>query len=247
MKPAKAHAWDLTPTAARQLQESLRSQVVLRPNKQTPRLVAGVDVSVTRGPWRQATSQAAVVVFAYDTLEPLEVATAAMPSPFPYVPGLLSFREVPVLLKTFAKLRHTPELVLVDGQGYAHPRRLGLASHLGLVLDVATIGCAKTRFIGHHDEPADAAGSYTDLIDHSVAPPEVIGAVVRTRDRVKPLYISAGHRMDTPTAIDHVLWCSDGYRLPEPTRRGHQCAAGKRLEELRNDWIRTQNKKDAKP
>ncbi|QDU54587.1 deoxyribonuclease V [Aeoliella mucimassa] len=238
MKPNLEHPWDLTPQQARALQNKLRKRVVLRPASRLPKLVAGVDVSVSRGPWREATSRAAVVVFDYETLEPLEVATAEMPSPFPYVPGLLSFREVPVLLLAFAKLVHKPDLVLVDGQGYAHPRRLGLASHLGIVLNLATIGCAKTRFIGTHDEPADPAGGYTDLVDLSVSPSEIIGAVVRTRDRVKPLYISAGHRMDTPTAIDHVLHCCDGYRLPEPTRRAHQCAAGKTLDELQRDWKR---------
>lgn len=240
MKTLQPTDWNLTPGEARDLQLSLRHRVVLKPPRRRPKLVAGVDVSVTAGPWRKATSRAAVVVFDYETLEPLEVATATMPAPFPYVPGLLSFRETPVLLAAFERLEHTPDLVLVDGQGYAHPRRLGLASHLGLVLDVATVGCAKTRFIGDFDEPADTAGSYTDLVDHSISPSEVIGAVVRTRDGVKPLFISPGHRMDTPTAIDYVLWCGAGYRLPEPTRRAHQCAAGKTLAELRAEWRRAE-------
>lgn len=238
MKPTQEHDWNLTPGQARLLQASLRQQVLLKPDLDRPRLVAGVDVSVTKGPWREAISRAAVVVFDYETLEPLEVATAEMAAPFPYVPGLLSFREVPVLLAALKKLKLEPDLIIVDGQGYAHPRRIGLACHLGIMLDVATIGCAKTRFIGTHDEPADTAGSYADLVDKSTKPTEVIGAVVRTRDRVKPLYISAGHRMDTPSAIDHILWCCDGFRLPEPTRRAHQCAAGKTLAELRRDWKR---------
>lgn len=236
MKRKLKYAWDLTPREARELQERLRASVDLHPPRRRPQRVAGVDVSVTKGPWRDATSRAAVVVFDYQTLEPLDLATAEMPAPFPYVPGLLSFREIPVLLAAFEKLSRAVDLVLVDGQGIAHPRRIGLASHLGLELDVPTIGCAKTRFIGEHDEPADAAGSYADLVDRNVAPPEVIGAVVRTRDAVKPLYISPGHLMDLPTAIDHVLWCSAGYRLPEPTRRAHQCAAGKTLVELRAEW-----------
>lgn len=240
MKSNLNHRWDITPSEARQLQDELRTKVVLHPPSEQPTTVAGVDVSVTKGPWRKATSRAAVVVFDYETLQPLEVACASMPAPFPYVPGLLSFREIPMLLAAFEKLDHTVDLAMVDGQGYAHPRRLGLASHLGLVLGLPTIGCAKTRFIGDFDEPGTPAGSYTDLVDHSVKPAEAIGAVVRTRDGVKPLFISAGHLMDTPTAIDHVLWCSSGYRLPEPTRRAHQCAAGRTLEELQTEWERWQ-------
>ncbi|WP_425396948.1 deoxyribonuclease V [Aeoliella sp.] len=238
MKPKANHRWDLTPSEARELQEKLRPQLVLQPPRHAPRLVAGVDVSVTGPRWREATSKAAVVVFDYTTLEPLEVATASMPSPFPYVPGLLSFREIPVLLEAFEQLTHNVDLVMVDGHGYVHPRRLGIASHLGLVLDVSTIGCAKTHFIGQWDEPAETAGSYTEIIDPNTKPPEVIGGVLRTRDSVKPVFISPGHRMDLPTALDHALACSTGYRLPEPTRRAHQCAAGKTLEELHADWRR---------
>ena len=236
MVPTRNHRWDVTPAEARSIQESLRDQVRLTPRRQSPKLVAGVDVSVSPGRWKQATSQAAVVVFDYQSLEPLEVATASMPAPFPYVPGLLSFREIPVLLAAFAKLQSAPQLILVDGQGFAHPRRMGLATHLGLLLDVPTIGCAKTRFVGTHDEPADTAGSYTDLVDDKVHPHETIGAVVRTRTAVKPMYISPGHLIDTPTAIDRVLWLCAGYRLPEPTRRAHQCAAGRTLAELKREF-----------
>ncbi|MGI9456705.1 MAG: endonuclease V, partial [Aeoliella sp.] len=174
-------------------------------------------------------------------LEPVDLAVAQMPTTFPYVPGLLTFRECPVLIAAMAKLSTPPDLILVDGQGIAHPRRIGLATHLGLLFGVPTIGCAKKRFIGTYDEPADEAGSYTDLIDNRVDPPELIGAVVRTRSHIKPMFISPGHSMDTPTAIDHVLALSDGYRLPEPTRRAHQCAAGKTLEELRREFERTAN------
>jgi deoxyribonuclease V len=240
MKPKIIHRWDLTPREARDLQDELRSQIVLCPPRKVPKFVAGVDVSVTKGPWREATSLAAVVVFNYQTLEPLEVATASTPAPFPYVPGLLSFREIPVLLAAFQSLTYRVDLVLVDGQGIAHPRRLGLAAHLGLVLRTPTVGCAKTRFIGNYDEPDTPAGSYTDLVDTTVSPHEVIGAVVRTRDGVKPLFISPGHLMDLPTAIDHTLWCCDGYRLPEPTRRAHQCAAGRTLAELHRQWQQSQ-------
>lgn len=238
MKPAAQHDWDLTPTEARAVQDQLGSKLLLEPPRGRPRLVAGVDVSVSGPRWREATSRAAVVVFDYQTLEPLEVATAEMPSPFPYVPGLLSFREIPVLLAAMDQLERTPDLILVDGHGYAHPRRLGIAAHLGLVLDAPTIGCAKKRFIGVYDEPAIQAGCYTELVDEGCAPAEVIGAVLRTRDGVKPMFISPGHRMDLATALEHVLWCDSGYRLPEPTRRAHQCAAGRTLDELHAEWLR---------
>lgn len=199
-----------------------------------------MDVSVSGPRWREATSSAAVVVFDYHTLEPLEVVTASMPSPFPYVPGLLSFREIPVLLAAFAKLTAEVDLVMVDGHGYAHPRRMGIASHLGLMLDLATIGCAKKRLTGYYDEPANEVGAYTELIDTRSKPREVIGRVLRTRIGVKPMFISAGHRMDLDTALDHVLWCASGYRLPEPTRRAHQAAAGKTLDSMRGEWERQQ-------
>lgn len=138
------------------------------------------------------------------------------------MPGLLSFRECPSLLAAWEKLVVRPDLLLVDGQGIAHPRRFGLASHLGVLLDVPSIGCAKTRFIGTHDEPHELAGSYTDLWDGD----ELIGAVLRTRDNVKPLYISVGHRIELSTALDLVMKCCAGYRLPEPTRLAHQAAGG---------------------
>lgn len=224
---------NLTPSEARLLQETLRQKIVLKPPRAKPRFVAGVDVSVTRGAWRKATSRAAMPVFDYNTLEPVDLAAAELPTPFPYVPGLLSFREIPVILEAMASLRVKPDLILVDGQGYAHPRRIGLAMHLGILLNIPTVGCAKRRFVGDYEEPADAAGSYTDLVDPKVSPPEIIGAVVRTRSRVKPMFISPGHRMDTPTSIDHVLQLCDGFRLPEPTRQAHQCAAGKTLAELK--------------
>jgi deoxyribonuclease V len=144
------------------------------------------------------------------------------PIDFPYVPGLLSFREVPLLLTVCEKLTEAPDLILVDGQGIAHPRRIGLASHLGLCLDTPTIGCAKSRLCGVHETPGDKAGSYADLFDKG----EVIGAVVRTRPGVKPLYISIGHKTSQSSAIDLVLACCRGYRLPEPTRLAHLAAGG---------------------
>lgn len=213
------HPWNVTPAEARAIQEALRGRVICRdaPQLRTLRHVAGVDVSV-----RSQQATAAVVVLDYPSLEVVDFATHRSEVPFPYVPGLLSFRECPAILAAFDKLRIEPGLLLVDGQGLAHPRRFGLASHLGVLLDLPTIGCAKTRFIGTHDEPHSGIGSYTDLWDDG----EVIGAVLRTRDRVKPLYISIGHRISLATALDLVLACGAGYRLPEPTRLAHHCAGG---------------------
>jgi len=150
----------------------------------------------------------------------LERAGAERPTTFPYVPGLLSFREAPVLLDAFAKLRRRPELVLVDGQGYAHPRRFGLACHVGLALAVPTVGCAKSRLCGEYEEPPREAGTWSPLRDGS----ELIGAVVRTRTGVKPLFVSVGHLISLRSAIHAVLACCRRYRLPEPLRAAHQYA-----------------------
>ena len=217
MKPCIDHPWDDTPAEAREIQESLRDRVVRRGKPRRIRHVAGVDISIRGG-----RAIAAIVVLEFPALEIAEIALAEQPVPFPYVPGLLSFREIPSILAAADKLSQSFDLLLTDGQGIAHPRRFGLASHLGVVFDVPTIGCAKTRFIGIHDEPAAEAGCYTDLWDED----ELIGAVLRTRTNVKPLYISIGHKIDLPTALDVVLECGAGYRLPEPTRLAHQAAGG---------------------
>jgi deoxyribonuclease V len=212
------HHWDVTSAEARQIQEQLRSRVSQKngPELRRIRYVAGVDCSL-----RDNLATAAVPILHWDTLEQVDLAIVQQPIPFPYVPGLLSFRECPAILAAFEKLTIQPDLVMVDGAGIAHPRRLGIAAHLGLLLDKPTIGCAKSRLIGTHDEPADEAGSYVDLWDKG----ELIGAVLRTRDRVNPLYISVGHKINLPTALDLVLEACRGFRLPEPTRMAHQAAA----------------------
>lgn len=172
-------------------------------------------------------STAAIVVLRWEDMAVVEIATAAIETPFPYVPGLLSFREIPAIAAAWERLAVQPDLLLVDGQGIAHPRRFGLASHLGLITGVPTIGCAKTRFIGVHDEPAREAGYYTDLVDDgrlSGHGGEVIGGVLRTRSGVRPLYISIGHKVSLRTALDLTLECCRGYRLPEPTRQAHLAA-----------------------
>ncbi len=225
MKARPLHDWNVSTAEARAIQERLRRRVRLKPYAGPLRLVAGVDVGI-----KHNRATAAVVVLDAQTLEVVEVATAARPVEFPYVPGLLSFREVPVILEAAGKLAADPDVVLLDGQGVAHPRRFGLACHLGVLWNKPAIGCAKSRFIGVHDEPHEAAGSYTDLFDDRQDPPELIGAVLRTRSNVRPLYISAGHKTELPQAIDTVLDCCNGYRLPEPTRLAHQAAAGNLTE-----------------
>jgi deoxyribonuclease V len=219
MKVASLHDWQMRPGQAMELQMKLARQVSRTCENIEPHYIAGVDISVDR---EAGTGTGAVVVLSYPELKIVETEVVTDRIGFPYVPGLLSFREAPLILAACEKLTVTPDLVMVDGQGIAHPRRMGLASHLGLFLDTPTIGCAKSRLCGRHDEPGYEPGSYTDLIDNS----EVIGAVLRTRAGVNPVYISIGHKIDLPTAIHWVIECCRGYRLPEPTRLAHQAAGG---------------------
>jgi len=214
------HRWDLSPKEAMALQRELASAVVRRGDPQRVRRVAGVDISVDRVEKR---GTGAVVVLSYPELELVEVAVADAPLAFPYVPGLLSFRETPVLREAFRQVRGPIDLLLVDGQGYAHPRRFGIACHLGLLLDVPAIGCAKSRLLGEHAEPGASAGSRADLVHEG----EVIGSVLRTRDGVRPLFVSAGHQIDLRAAESWVLRLCRGYRLPEPTRLADQAAGGR--------------------
>jgi deoxyribonuclease V len=185
----------------------------------TPRLVLGLDVSVT---WRNQ-ARAAAVVLRYPELDIVETVIVKGTVDFPYIPGYLSFREVPISLEACQKVTSNPDLVLVDGQGIAHPRRIGLASHLGLFLDVPTIGCAKSPLFGKYLLPGEYAGNFTYIRDDA---DQVIGAVVRTKTRVKPLFISVGHKADIASAISWVLKCCRGYRLPDPNRLAHLASKG---------------------
>ena len=215
MQFATLHSWDCSPQEAIALQKELAGQVVLHGALAgLIKTVAGADVSYRR---RAEQLHAAVVLLDYDTMEILESVTASGEVGFPYVPGLLSFRELPILLQAFRKLSKVPDVVLADAQGIAHPRRLGLASHLGLWLDLPTIGCAKSRLCGVGGEPNPEKGSWTALCDDR----EILGRVVRTRERVRPLFISPGHKIDLDSAVAVALHCSRGYRLPEPTRQAH--------------------------
>ncbi len=206
--PRAPHAWRLTPKQAVAVQERLRERVVLRPSP-LPALVAGLDCAFLGDD-----IVAVGVVWDVGAERVIETRAARMPVNFPYVPGLLSFREVPVLLKVLRRLTTPIGGILCDGQGIAHPRRLGLASHLGLVAGIPTVGCAKSRLCGTHRQPGRRRGAVAPLMDGE----ERIGSVVRTRDGVKPVYVSPGHLVDHPSSIDWVLACGGGFRLPEPTR-----------------------------
>lgn len=213
------HPWPRTVAEARRLQERLRAKVVARDRLATVCTVAGIDVGFERD---GRVTRAAVVVLDFPSLAPREQAVARVPTRFPYVPGYLSFREIPAVLAAIAKLKTRPDLLLCDGQGLAHPRRFGLACHLGVLTGIAAIGVAKSRLIGVHESLPDAKGSWVALRDGD----EVIGAVLRTRAGVRPLYVSVGHRVSLETAINYVLRCTTRYRLPETTRLAHRLASG---------------------
>jgi deoxyribonuclease V len=217
MRIEHRHDWNVTPHQAITLQKQLVSEVIYdRPlDLSQIRLVAGVDVSV-----KENISHAAVVVLTFPGLQVVETVYGQMPTPFPYIPGLLSFREGPVLEEAFLKLQNEPDVFIFDGMGRAHPRRIGIATHMGLWLQKPTIGCGKTHFVGAYVEPPDVRGGYSPLVDHG----EVIGAILRTRAGVKPVYISVGHLADLQTSLDLVIQCTGKYRLPEPIRAAHNAA-----------------------
>ena len=203
--------WPRTIEQAKVVQDNLRDRVIRHDQFSPVQWVGGADVGFEEN---GTIARAAVVVLSFPALERVEWAIARMPTPFPYVPGFLSFREIPVILEAFQKLQQKPDLILCDGQGYAHPRRFGLACHLGILLNLPTIGAAKSHFIGTHDFLGEIKGNWQPLIDRE----ETIGAIVRTRTNCRPLYISVGHRVSLPTAIELVLSCTPRYRLPETTR-----------------------------
>lgn len=211
------HAWNLSPREAIALQKRLAGQVdtSMPVDVDSLELVAGVDVSV-----KNNVSRAAIVVLTFPGLEIVEAVTERIPTPFPYISGLLSFREGEVILAAHARLKHRPDAYIFDGQGIAHPRRIGIASHIGLWWGAPTVGCAKTRLIGQHDEPAPEKGSFTPLVHHG----EQIGVVLRTRTNVKPVFVSPGHHATIDSAHELVLRCTTRYRLPAPIRAAHNAA-----------------------
>jgi len=220
LKLHHTHPWDVTPAQARAIQDELRGYVSTVDRLGPVRHVAGVDVGFED---KGTTTRAAVAVLRYPDLELVEHHIARVPTTFPYVPGLLSFREIPAVLEALAQLTIVPDLVLCDGQGLAHPRRLGIACHLGVLLDRPTIGVAKSRLIGTHAEVPQTKGGWVPLMDGE----EVIGAVLRTRTGVKPVYVSPGHRVSLETAVDYVMGCLTRYRLPETTRWADRLASNR--------------------
>ncbi len=220
MSVAQLHSWTLDPAEAVKVQASLRERLVLSWDGREVHTVGGVDIGL-----REDRARAAIVVLRYPDLSPVEAATAEVPLVFPYIPGLLAFREGPACLAAWEKLEHKPDLLMFDGQGIAHPRGLGIASQMGLWLDLPTIGVAKSRLYGRHEEPGPNAGDYVLLYEPGGSE-RVIGAVLRSKARTNPLYISPGHKIDVPHSIEFVLNCIHGYRLPETTRWAHRAAGG---------------------
>lgn len=225
MRVRELHSWNISPSDAVALQRELAGQLRLDQSlpESAAQTIAGVDLSPPDA--ESGRVRGAAVVVAWPSLEALEVSTAEGTADFPYVPGLLSFREAPILLEALAGLRSTPDVILVDGQGTAHPRRFGIACHLGLAVDVPTVGVAKSRLVGKHQEPNEEKGSWTPL-EHN---DDVIGAVVRTRTSVNPVYVSPGNTIDLESSVRWALACSPRYRVPVPTRLAHRAAAGESL------------------
>ncbi|MEL7241272.1 MAG: deoxyribonuclease V [Cyanobacteria bacterium J06643_5] len=221
MKIEQRHKWNLTTTEAKIIQEELRKEVITEDKFAEPvKYVAGVDMGFEAD---GTISRAAVAVLSFPDLQLQEQTIAKRPTTFPYIPGFLSFREIPAVLDALQKINTIPDIILCDGQGLAHPRRLGIACHLGVILDMPTIGVAKSWLIGDYEEVSQKKGSWKPLIHNN----ETIGAVLRTRANVKPLYVSSGHRISLPTAIDYVLRCTPKYRLPETTRIADKLASNR--------------------
>lgn len=208
------HDWALTPREAVELQKQLRADVRVTPLARSIKTIAGADISFNKF---SKTVYAGLVVLALPTLEVIEEVCVVSETAFPYVPGLLSFREAPSVLEAWAKLKTEPDAVMFDGHGVAHPRRIGIASHVGLIIERPTLGCAKSVLVGKYEEPEKERGAWTEMIDKG----DVIGAALRTKTNVQPVFVSSGHLIDLAGAINLTLQCDGGYRQPEPTRRAH--------------------------
>jgi deoxyribonuclease V len=226
----KLHEWGMTPREAVELQRSLRERVRLAPLTKKVRTVAGCDISFNKF---SPVVWAGVVVMSLPSLEVVEEVGVVSETKFPYVSGLLSFREAPSVLEAWAKLKTEPDAVMFDGQGIAHPRRIGIASHVGLMLDRPTFGCAKSVLVGKYEEPGEERGSWSPLVDPKNN--ETVGAALRTKTRTNPIYVSPGHLIDIAGAIGLALACDGGYRQPEPTRRAHNLVNALRRGEREPD------------
>ncbi len=214
MKTRKIHNWEnITIDKARELQKNLTKEVIINGGPKNVRTIAAGDLAFSK----DGTAYAAVVLLSYPKFELLELHTGTEDVRFPYIPGYLTFREAPLLLKLFEKLSQTPDLVMLDGQGIAHPRKLGLGAHIGIFLNLPTIGVAKSRLLGKYIEPGPQKGDWTWLTHHG----EKIGMVIRTRNNVKPIFVSPGYLIDFDNCLKWIMRCSLKYRIPEPTRRAH--------------------------
>lgn len=208
------HDWTLAPREAVELQKQLRADVRVAPLAHSIKTIAGADISFNKF---SRTVYAGLVVLALPSLDVIEEVCVVSETSFPYVPGLLSFREAPSVLEAWAKLKTEPDAVMFDGHGIAHPRRVGIASHVGLIIGRPTLGCAKSVLVGKYEEPERERGAWTEMIDKG----ETIGAALRTKTNVQPIFVSVGHMIDLAGAINLTLQCDGGYRQPEPTRRAH--------------------------
>jgi deoxyribonuclease V len=233
MEIKRLHRWDVTHREAVDIQQELKEKLILHDEDviEPIKTIAGADVSYEK---RKGLLFAAVVLLSWPAMDIIEDAYSIEEVRFPYIPGLLTFREGPPLLKAFEKLNHSPDAVIFDGQGIAHPRGIGLASHIGLFLDIPTVGCAKTRLIGSYDPVGNRVGDCSSMTYKD----RTIGAVLRTREKVKPVFVSPGHRIGLQRAVELVLSCCTGYRLPEPTRRAHlavnRLRTDKKLKKVRD-------------
>lgn len=221
MRPSQPHRWDVSPAEAIEIQQRLRSQLDLQSEPEQSETVAGIDVSYDKG---SEVLFAAIVVMRVADLQVIDTAGTTAVVPFPYIPGLLSFRECPAILQAWEKLKVNPDCLMCDGQGIAHPRRFGIASHLGVWLDIPSIGCAKSLLVGEYKEPGVKRGSTAPLVHRK----EQVGVILRTKDNTRPVFVSQGHQISLKQAIEIVLACCTKYRIPEPTRQAHL-----RVNELR--------------
>jgi deoxyribonuclease V len=222
------HEWTVTPREAVELQKSLREHVRLVPLERPLETIAGADISFNKF---SSIVYAGIVVLRLPSLEVVEEIAVVSETLFPYVPGLLSFRETPSVLEAWSKLKTEPDAVMFDGQGLAHPRRVGIACHVGLLINRPTLGCAKSVLVGKFEEPGEERGQWSEMIDKG----EVVGAALRTKTRVQPIYVSPGHLIDLAGAIQLTLACDGGYRQPEPTRRAHHLVNALRRGEREAD------------
>ena len=218
MKDLKLHPWKVTPKEAVQIQTELRKRIEFHDAFDKVRVVAGADVAFDKQAHK---GYGAVITYSFPGLEEIERKGVKAEIAFPYIPGLLAFREAPILLKAFASLETEPDVVLFDGQGLAHSRRMGIATHMGILLNKPTIGCAKSRLIGAFDEPGTDVGCYSPLLDGK----ETVGVVLRTRKHINPIFVSPGMHISLENCITLVLACVDGYRIPKPTREADRYAA----------------------